>query len=214
MPKETFLNLSEEKQELIMRAAIDEFMNRGYEKGNIGDIAKAAGVAKGSMYQYFENKKELFLYSVKWALELIMKKYNKVMLTDVKDINIFDYLYESSKETWQQMREEREVIIFIQDVFLGKYNNVKDETMNYMLKVMDDYTLRLIRDGKKNGYIRTDVDDNILAMFITGASIKMKEYIMNKARNAGDNLIDETFEVNESEFKSMIDLIKNGMGAK
>lgn len=214
MPKETFLNLPEEKQELIMRAAIDEFVNRGYEKGNIGDIAKAAGVAKGSMYQYFENKKELFLYSVKWALELIMKKYSKVMLTDVKDINIFDYLYESSKETWQQMREERVAIIFIQDVFLGKYNNVKDESMYYMLKVMDDYTLQMIRDGKKNGYIRTDVDDNILAMFITGASIKMKEYILNKARSAGEYLIDETFEANEREYKSMIDLIKNGMGAK
>lgn len=214
MPKETFLNLPEEKQELVMRAAIDEFVNRGYEKGNIGDIAKAAGVAKGSMYQYFENKKELFLYSVKWALELIMKKYSKVMLTDVKDINIFDYLYESSKETWQKMREERVAIIFIQDVFLGKYNNVKDESMYYMLKVMDDYTLQMIRDGKKNGYIRTDVDDNILAMFITGASIKMKEYILNKARSAGEYLIDETFEANEREYKSMIDLIKNGMGAK
>lgn len=214
MPKETFLNLPEEKQESVMRAAINEFMNRGFEKGNIGDIAKAAGVAKGSMYQYFENKKELFLYSVRWALELIMKKYNKVMLTDVKDINIFDYLYESSKETWLQMREEREVIIFIQDVFLGKYSSVKDESMNYMLKVMDDYTLQLIRDGKKNGYIRTDVDDNILAMFITGASIKMKEYMMNKARNAGENLIDETFEANENDYKAMIDLLKNGMGAK
>lgn len=214
MPKDTFLNLPEEKREMVMRAAINEFMNKGFEKGKIGDIAKSAGVAKGSMYQYFENKRELFLYSVRWALELVMKKYSKVMITDVKDINIFDYLYEGSKEAWVQMGEEREVIIFIQDVFLGKFSSVKDESMDYMMKVADDYTLQLIRDGKKNGYIRTDIDDNLLLMFITGASMKMKEYIMSKARNAGEDIFDETFEAHEREFKSMIDLLKNGMGAK
>jgi AcrR family transcriptional regulator len=214
MPKDTFLNLPGEKQEMVMRAAINEFMNKGFEKGNIGDIAKTAGIAKGSMYQYFENKRELFLYSVRWALELIMKKYSKVMVTDVKDINTLDYLYQGSKEVWLLMREEREVIIFIQDVFLGKFSSVKDESMDYMMKVADDYTLQLIRDGKKNGYIRTDIDDNLLLMFITGASMKMKEYIMSKARNDGEDIIDETFEANEKDFKNMIDLLKNGMGAK
>jgi AcrR family transcriptional regulator len=62
MPKETFFNLNEEKQEKVMRSAISEFLKHGFEKGNIGDIAKNAGVAKGSIYQYFENKRELFLY--------------------------------------------------------------------------------------------------------------------------------------------------------
>lgn len=42
-----------------MRAAIGEFLKHGFEKANVGDIAKNAGVAKGSMCQYFENKKEL-----------------------------------------------------------------------------------------------------------------------------------------------------------
>jgi AcrR family transcriptional regulator len=64
MPKETFFNLNEEKQEKIMRASISEFSRYGFEKGNIGSIAGSAGVAKGSMYQYFQNKRELFLYSV------------------------------------------------------------------------------------------------------------------------------------------------------
>ena len=89
MPKKTFLNLSEEKQEKIMRAAIAEILNNGYEKANIGTIAKNAGVAKGSMYQYFENKKELFLFSVQWTVKLIMSKYG-IGTASANDINIFD----------------------------------------------------------------------------------------------------------------------------
>lgn len=211
MPKETFFNLSEEKQENVMRAAITEFSKHGFEKGNIGDIAKSAGVAKGSMYQYFENKRELFLYSVKWSTDLLMKKYQKYMVITDKEMNVFDYLYETSKTIMMQMREERELVIFIQDVFLGKYKNLMDESMEYMLKISQEYTLQLIRQGQENGYIRKDIDDTLLCLFITGSSYKFKEYMMSKARALGEDIMDEPFEAYESEVRALIELIKYGM---
>jgi AcrR family transcriptional regulator len=211
MPKETFFNLSEEKQGNVMRAAINEFSKHGFEKGNIGDIAKNAGVAKGSLYQYFENKRELFLYSVRWSTDLLMKKYEKHLVFTSQEINVFDYLYKTSKTLMLQMREERELIIFIQDVFLGKYQNLMDESMEYMLKVSDEYILQLIRQGKENGYIRKDIDDKMLSLFISGVSYKFKEYIMSKARSLGEDIIDEPFEVYDSELKAMLELMKYGM---
>lgn len=211
MPKDTFFNLSEEKQENVMRAAISEFSKHGFEKGNIGEIAKSAGVAKGSMYQYFENKKELFLYCVKWTTDLLVKKYQKYMIPADKEINIFDYIYESSRTVIIQMREERELVIFIQDVFLGKYKSLMDESMEYMLKISEEYTLQLIRQGKENGYIRKDIDDKLLCLFITGVSYKFKEYMMSKARNLGEDILDEPFEAYEGEVNALIQLIKNGM---
>jgi AcrR family transcriptional regulator len=211
MPKETFLNLYEVKQEKIMRAAINEFSTYGFEKGNIGGIAKSAGVAKGSMYQYFENKKELFLYSVRWALDLLTKKYQKyLILMDIK-INMFDYLYESSRTLLIQMREEREVVIFIQDVFLGKYKNLTDESMEYMLRFSDEFILQFIHQGKENGYIREDIDDKLICIFIIGVSFKFKEYMMNLSKSLGKDIIDEPYEAYENEIKAMIELMKNGM---
>ncbi|MDF2882340.1 MAG: transcriptional regulator [Clostridiaceae bacterium] len=212
MPKKTFINLSEEKQENIMRAAISKFSKLGYEKSNIGDISKTAGVAKGSMYQYFDNKKELFLYSIQWSIDLLMKKYNKYITTPIDNTNIFDYLYESSREIIVQMREEREAVIFIQEVFLGRYKNVMDESMDYILKASDKYVLDFIRQGKKNGYIREDIDDKLLCLYVTGVSFKFKEYIMNRAKSMGQEIIDEPFDEYENEIKAMIELMKNGMG--
>jgi Transcriptional regulator len=211
MPKETFLNLNEEKQEKIIRAAIGEFSRHGFEKANVGDIAKNAGVAKGSMYQYFENKRELFLYSFKWSLELISKKYKKYIIVTDRDINIFDYLYNSSETMLVQLMEERELVLFIQDVFLGKYRSLMDESMEYMMKVTEEYTLQIIRQGKENGYIRKDIDDKLLSLFITGVSLKFKEYLMNNARASGGDILNEPFEVYSKEIKAMIELMKNGM---
>ena len=212
MPKATFFNLSEEKQEKVVRSAISEFLKYGFEKGNIGNIAKSAGVAKGSMYQYFENKKELFLYAVNWSMNLFLKKYSKQIMP--KDIDIFNYFYQSSAPVLHMLREEKEPAVFVQEVFLGKYSSMSDESMTAMLKVADDYVLKLIQEGKKNGSIRKDIDDRTLTMFMIAVSMKIKENILNKAKEAGTDIIDEGFEKYDSDIKDMMELLKNGMGDK
>lgn len=212
MPKDTFYNLDEEKQNKVIRSAISEFLKHGFEKGNVGTIAKSAGVAKGSIYQYFENKKELFMFSVHWSLDLFIRKYDNYIIP--KDINIFDYFYQSSSQMLLQLREEKELAVFIQDVFLGKYSTMTDESLAVMMKVADEYVLKLIREGKENGSIRKDIDDTVLSMFLTGASMKIKENILNKARNAGTDIIEKGFEMYDRDIKAMLELLKNGMGEK
>lgn len=212
MPKETFINLSPEKQEKVMRSAISEFLKHGFEKGNIGDIAKNAGVAKGSMYQYFDNKKELFLFCLKWSMELLLKKNDKHITMQDKEMDVFVFLYQNSKAAWLQMKEEREIVIFMQNVFLGKYNSFTDDSMSYITKLSDEYLLNLIKDGKNNGSIRNDIDDTILSLFITGVSFKIKEHLMNQARSLGEDIVDEDFEIFEKEIITLIELLKNGIG--
>jgi len=214
MPKDTFFNLSSEKQEKVMRSAISEIIKCGFEKANVGDIAKNAGVAKGSLYQYFINKRELFIFSMKWSMNFLVKKYDKNITLKDKDMNIFDFFYENSKDSMLQMREERELVIFVQDVFLGKYSSLTDESMAYMIKLSDEYLLNLIKDGKNNGSVRKDIDDKILSLFITGVTFKIKEYLMNRARSLGEDIVDGGFEVYEKEINAMIELLKNGMGGK
>lgn len=213
MPKQTFFNLQQEKQEKILRSAIGEFISKGYENGNVGDIAKKAGVAKGSMYQYFEDKKELFLYTVQWATDVLVKKYYKLIKPE-KSSSIFEFLYSNARDIMIQMREERELVIFIQDVFLGKYKPLTDESMVYVNRMAEEQTLAMIRSGKENGSIRKDIDDHILSLYITGVTYKIKESMMNRARNAGEDIIDEEYEVYEKEIESMIELLKHGMGGK
>ncbi|AGK99377.1 TetR/AcrR family transcriptional regulator [Clostridium pasteurianum] len=213
MPKETFFNLNDEKKERILRAAINEFLEKGFEKGNIGNIAKKAEVAKGSMYQYFENKKELFLFSIQWSLEFIYEKYNKYEAVKDKDINIFDFSYETSKNMWVQLQDEKEMCIFIQNVFFGKYGGITDESISNMMKISDKYTLELIRKGKENGSIRKDIDDNMILIFMTGVSIRFKEDLMKRVRSEGSDIMNNDFESFDNDIKRLLELLKNGMGA-
>lgn len=62
MPKDTFFNLPAEKRERIVNAAIDQIAAYHYDRVTINRIVGAAGIPKGSFYQYFENKDDLYVY--------------------------------------------------------------------------------------------------------------------------------------------------------
>lgn len=64
MPKETFYRLPDEKRERIMAAAEREFLENSFEAASINRIIKEAAIPMGSFYQYFEDKKDIFLYIV------------------------------------------------------------------------------------------------------------------------------------------------------
>ena len=60
MPKPIERSGNEERQERILDAASDLFVHYGYDKTTVDDIARAAGVGKGSIYLHFKSKDELF----------------------------------------------------------------------------------------------------------------------------------------------------------
>ena len=51
---------SAERREAILAAALEEFSDRGFEATRLDDVAKRAGVAKGTIYLYFRDKESLF----------------------------------------------------------------------------------------------------------------------------------------------------------
>lgn len=62
MPKETFYHLSEKKKQRIMDAAKKEFSRVPLAEASIAQIIKDAGIPRGSFYQYFEDKEDLYFY--------------------------------------------------------------------------------------------------------------------------------------------------------
>jgi AcrR family transcriptional regulator len=67
MPRVTWDNLGPARRERVLHAAMAEFGRRGYSGGSLNVIAREAGVAKGSLFQYFEDKLEFFAYVAEQA---------------------------------------------------------------------------------------------------------------------------------------------------
>ncbi|MGD1846294.1 MAG: TetR/AcrR family transcriptional regulator [Salibacteraceae bacterium] len=74
MPSTTFENLAEEKRTLILTTALDEFAANNFQNASITNLVRTLGIAKGSIYQYFSNKLDLYLYLIELA-ESVRKEY-------------------------------------------------------------------------------------------------------------------------------------------
>ncbi|WP_046214483.1 TetR/AcrR family transcriptional regulator [Paenibacillus wulumuqiensis] len=62
MPTKTFFNLPDEKRQNLMNAAMREFSRASLADASIANIIKDACIPRGSFYQYFEDKADLFFY--------------------------------------------------------------------------------------------------------------------------------------------------------
>ncbi len=67
MPRETFHNLPADKRARFVDAALDEFCARPFDQASVTTIVARLGIAKGSVYQYFEDKVDLFAWLVEEA---------------------------------------------------------------------------------------------------------------------------------------------------
>ncbi len=59
---ESFENLEEAKKQKIINAGFEVFAEHGYAKASVDEIIKAADISKGSLFYYFESKKNFYLY--------------------------------------------------------------------------------------------------------------------------------------------------------
>lgn len=210
MPKKTFNRLDCEKKERVIRAAIEEFQIHGFEKAKIEAIAKNAGVAKGSIYQYFDDKKDLFLYSVTWSLEYFMENIDRQ--TPLKDMDVYDYFLTGSRERFELIKKEPLLVAFSVDVASGKYGSLTKETNEALNRIGEEYELKLIANGKKKGTVRADLDDRALLLFFQGVTEKFTMKIVEIAKNFEFEPTDNLYREMESYLKNMVSLLKNGMG--
>ncbi|MGY6561959.1 MAG: TetR/AcrR family transcriptional regulator [Luteibaculaceae bacterium] len=77
MPSKTFLSLPEAKQQLFINTAISIFSKNCYSTASITELVKRTGIAKGSFYQYFQHKLDLYQYLVEKVSILLQAQIEK-----------------------------------------------------------------------------------------------------------------------------------------
>ena len=71
MPTETWHRLPPARRDAVLVAAEAEFAAHGFSRGSLNVIAREAGVAKGSLFQYFDDKVDLFVHLCELAADRV-----------------------------------------------------------------------------------------------------------------------------------------------
>ena len=76
-----------ERRQAIVEAALEEFLARGFAATRLDDIAKRAGVAKGTIYLHFKDKESMFEELVRVVMVPVVEQFNGLLprISSVRD---------------------------------------------------------------------------------------------------------------------------------
>ncbi|MGL1893526.1 MAG: TetR/AcrR family transcriptional regulator [Spirochaetaceae bacterium] len=183
-----FLALNKEKQNLILNAALAEFVKAGYDKASMNNVVELAGISKGSLFYYFGNKKQLFFYLYEYCNSIIeeilissseinnpdvikrLRCYFKT-ISSVLDINplVYEFVKMFKKEQSKQIILEVKALI-------------KSKSCNNLNKLLKNIDITLFKDD-------IDVKKALNVMQITLEQIIHQHFIV--AEKSTDNILNK-----------------------
>ncbi|MDF2536840.1 MAG: TetR family transcriptional regulator [Bacillales bacterium] len=182
MKIEKFENLSDEKREAIINAAMSEFALKGYVKASTNEITKAANISKGLLFHYFKNKKLLFLYLFDFAVDYLTKEYFKtVELTDRDLLNRFE---QAMKFKMVLIQQYPSMFKFIEVAYADEANEVYQEIMVKHEKYME-LALPIFQNIDKSLFRnQEDIDKQIQMIYWTveGVSLNLAKKIKDTTK--------------------------------
>lgn len=127
MPKQTFFNLPEHKRNTLIEAAEKEFSRVPIFDASIANIIKMANIPRGSFYQYFEDKQDLYFY----ILNKKLKEGKQDFISLIKQHNgdIIDAVTELYNRFLVKLPDEEEHN-FLKNAFLYATHKVENSLMD------------------------------------------------------------------------------------
>lgn len=179
MPKSSFFNLAEDKRNLVLSSALEEFSAANYDTASINQICKRASIPKGSFYQYFSDKLDLYVYVMTLAIEakttffssIIQQFYTLALWEQIRLLFIKGFEFAKTHPQYAALGEQ-----------FAKENNeaAKSAVLKEGHKQSESLFTQMIENAKLKGEIDSEVDSLALNMLLQSLNKTVNEYLLNQ----------------------------------
>ena len=187
------------KKEQILEAATSIFLDRDYSRVRMEEIAEAAGVGKGTVYEYFKNKEDLFMACITSKTMSLMNLYAENACRSGNALQDLRHLLYSQHrfifENWRWIRllfNERPMQLHDLEKWMLKQRRA-------VLKVTEG----VIRRGIAERVLRDDLDTGLAARCFTAVQFVA----------LGGMMVLDGEEVSDDTLESLLGIFIQGVGA-
>ncbi len=210
MPKKTFLNLPEEKRQAFTEIALDEFANNDYNTASVSKIVEKAGIAKGSVYQYFNDKQDLFMY-----------------LLDVSNREMLDFIQRATPpnpaaDFFEMLRWQMSATVQASQKYPVHAKLARraytsplpfhEEILEEAKKLRQEHFQALIAQAQSSGRLNPSLDSAIVGFMVQGLINDLGPFLQSKFGQREDDWV-ELPEVGEV-FDQVIAVLKRGLASE
>lgn len=189
----------EEKKIEILKAAGKVFLTRGFERTKIDEVAKEAGIGKGTVYEYFASKQHLFEETINYS--------NKMMIDGLKEKMDPEKCFADNFKTFvEYMTNTITEHLRIFDLMANSEIMAKE-----MGAAMVESNLRLsdilseqIQHAVARGELRSDLDTRLIIVIMTGTVYQCCCEKMMTCEQNGQGI----------NYDQLIDAVMQGIGSR
>lgn len=192
------LSGEERRTDAILDAAYDVFSTRGYHNATVDDIAQQAGVSKGTCYQYFAGKEEIFVATMERTLDKLIAEA--------------DQAAEGTQDALARLGLKGMTVISkfqdLQFMAIGSYTEIMggNDRMRTVMHMLFDRVAK---------FLAADIELGIRQKLFRPVDVETVAYAMIGIAGAVGNryLVEEGFDV-PAFFTSLLDFMQYGLSAK
>jgi AcrR family transcriptional regulator len=155
-----------ERQTEIINKSIDIIATKGIQGLTIKNLSKEIGISEPAIYRHFESKTDILLTILK-NFEEVTAFMNEAMKQDKGSaIGKIEFMFSKIIEIFS-LEPSHISVIFSEEVFRNE-KVLKDkivEVMNLKLRAIEE----IIKEGQEKGAIRTEIDNETLALIVVGS---------------------------------------------
>ena len=154
-----------DKRDRILRAAIRVFAQNGFYATRVSEIAKAAGVADGTIYLYFKNKDDVLISIFEEGIQRLLAILRDVAASDAPAEARIAKIIELQLGLLEDQRDLAEVIT----VNLRQSSQLLKQYATPLFMEYIDVLAGIVRDGQEQGVFRADLSPRVVARSLFGA---------------------------------------------
>jgi len=163
MPTQTFHNLKLSKKEKIIEAITDELSRTTYDNINIQNIIKQASIPRGSFYQYFNGKDDMYHYFMTYIGQTKMIYFKDIFtITDKSFIERVEALYLAGLNFKRDYPKFVKAGEFMMSSPIYQNSDVVKQGFEQILSIYESW----IKHDQQLGLIRPELDSKVLASII------------------------------------------------
>ncbi|MCD4670513.1 MAG: TetR/AcrR family transcriptional regulator [Actinomycetia bacterium] len=204
--------MPKEKQQLLEKMAIREFAAFGYDKASINRLVEQCQIAKGSFYQYFEDKKDLFLYLITRINEKKLKFMSPVF-QNPENHDFFTLIRKMFMSGIKFAADNPEITMMGNWLFKNKSHPIYDEIVGIGLQNAQNIYTELLELAISRGEIRDNININFVSHIISSMNVSAVEYYFQNIKEEETDMLkfDESI---IGTVDLLIDFIKYGIGTQ
>ena len=208
--KKTFFNLPEDKQKRVLETAIGEFSEKGYTGASINLIVSRLGIAKGSIYQYFTNKKSLFLYIFDYAVELVRRTLKQVK-NETRTDPVFERMRKSLLAGIDFVERHPSIYRMYLKMMYERESPFRQELLQKIRLFSSEYLTSLLIEGREKGEIRKDMDIKSAVFVLDAVMDRFLQAYSVSFLDSGVRIYRMEREKIEERVDEMIDILRRGI---